>query len=333
MTSLSIVRSSSEAKRPGPVSRELTIIIPALNEENGIGETLEALRQESRLTGAEILVIDDGSSDRTAEIAAEFGATVLANPRNLGYGASLKRGVRFARTRLVAWFDADGQHSPDDLVEMVARLEVENADGVFGARSDDSHVVWARVAGKRVLKYVANCAAGTRIPDINCGLRVFRRELLLDYLHLLPNGFSASTTITLIFLKCNHRLLFHPVVAAERIGQSSVRQVRDGLRALHTITRITILFNALRTFGLFAAVLIGGGLAYGISLALIKGLGFPVLAALAIILGVQLLATGLVCDQVTAMRLEQIDLARGERDAARRAGTSKAAGPDSRDAA
>ena len=312
--SITIVGNPVETHRPDLASGELTILIPALNEENGIAATLQSLRAEPRLEGAEIVVIDDGSTDRTAEIAERHGATVLRNPRNLGYGASLKRGVRFAATRLVAWFDADGQHRPDDLVEMLARLEFEKADGVFGARDQKSHVVWGRVAGKRLLGYFANCAAGRKIPDVNCGLRVFRRELLSDYLHLLPNGFSASTTSTLIYMKCNHRLLFHRVSTPRRIGTSSVRQLRDGFRALHTITRITILFNALRTFGLFAAVLIGGGLTYGISVAAVRGMGFPVLAALAIILGVQLLATGLVCDQVTAMRLEQIEVARGERD-------------------
>jgi len=297
------------------LGEELTILIPALNEERAIGATLDALRREPRLAGATLMVVDDGSSDDTAEIAAAHGAVVLRNPRNLGYGASLKRGVRAAETPLVAWFDADGQHDPADLADMVARLQAEDADAVFAARVRGSHVVWARVAGKRLLEWIANTAAGRRIPDINCGLRVFRRELLLAYLHLVPDGFSASTTTTLIYLKRNHRLLFHPVVTAQRVGQSSVRQIRDGLRALHTITRVTILFNALRSFALAGGGLIGVGLVYGVAVALSQGLGFPVLAALAIILGVQLLGLGVVCDQITAMRLEQIDVTRREREA------------------
>jgi glycosyltransferase involved in cell wall biosynthesis len=311
MTHLKLISAAAAVRPLGP--RDLTIVIPALNEEPGIGRTLDLLRGESRLAGATIVVIDDGSTDRTAEIARQHGAEVLRNSRNLGYGASLKRGIRAAETELVAWFDADGQHDPADLAAMLQRLETEDADAVFGARSAGSYVVWSRVIGKRVLQLAANSAVGRRIPDINCGLRVFRRELLLEYLHLLPNGFSASTTTTLIYLKRDHRLLFHPIVAAERMGRSSVRQVRDGLRALHTITRVTVLFNALRTFGLAAAVLIAFGVVYGFSVALTNGLGFPVLAALAVILGVQLLGLGIVCDQVTAMRLEQIDAARWSR--------------------
>lgn len=302
---------AEEPARLGP--EDLTIVIPALNEEPGIGRTLDMIRAEPRLAGASIVVVDDGSTDRTAEIARQHGAVVLRNPRNMGYGASLKRAIRAAGTELVAWFDADGQHDPADLADMLARLEAEDADAVFGARTGASHIVWSRVIGKRVLQFAANSAAGRRIPDINCGLRVFRRGLLLEYLHLLPNGFSASTTTTLIYLKRDHRLLFHPVIAAERMGRSSVRQFRDGMRALHTITRVTVLFNALRTFGLAAAMLIAFGLLYGFGVALANGLGFPVLAALAVILGVQLLALGIVCDQVTAMRLEQIDTARWHR--------------------
>ena len=288
-------------------AEELTIVIPAFNEELGIGYTLLRLQAEGRLAGAQLIVVSDGSTDRTAEIAAEHGATVIENWTNLGYGASLKRGIEHAQTALVAWFDADGQHDPAALAAMVDRLTHEKAQAVFGVRAADSHVVHQRVLGKRLIKFVAESAMGRSIPDVNCGLRVFRRVPLLRYLNLLPNGFSASTTSTLLFMNRNHHILFQKVRTAERIGTSSVRHFRDGFRTLHTIVRITVMFNAFRTFSAAAAALIGAGLIYGVALTLINGNGFPVFAAMTTILGVQVFCLGVVCDQISAMRLEHLD--------------------------
>ena len=289
--------------QPGMRADDLTIIIPAYNEEAGIGRTLQSLHAEPRLTGAKVIVISDGSADLTAEIARQHGATVIENWSNLGYGASLKRGIQRATTELIAWFDADGQHQPSDLADMVERIHREEAHAVIGARTPSSHVVKKRVLGKRIIKFAAEAAVGRKIPDVNCGLRVFRRVLLLRYVDLLPDGFSASTTSTLLFMKRNHHLIFHPIQTVERIGTSTVRQVRDGLRALHTILRITIMFNALRTFNWCSGLLIAVGLLYGVTVGLIKGGGFPVFAAMTTILGVQVFCLGLVCDQITAMRL------------------------------
>jgi glycosyltransferase involved in cell wall biosynthesis len=163
--------------RPGQRADDLTVIIPAYNEEAGIGRTLQSLKDEPRLSGAKVIVISDGSKDRTAEIARDLGATVIENWSNLGYGASLKRGMQRAETELIAWFDADGQHSPVDLADMVERMHQEQAHAVIGARTPSSHVVKTRVLGKRVIKLAAEAAMGRKIPDVNCGLRVFRRCL------------------------------------------------------------------------------------------------------------------------------------------------------------
>ena len=124
--------------QPASRGRQLTIVIPAYNEEAGIGATLQTLHAEPRLDGADIIVIDDGSTDRTAEIAGAWGATVIRNWTNLGYGASLKRGIRGAQTELIAWFDADGQHSASNLAEMVDCLYEVQAHAVIGARTSDT---------------------------------------------------------------------------------------------------------------------------------------------------------------------------------------------------
>lgn len=145
---------------------------------------------------------------------------------------------------------------------------------------------------------------------MNCGLRVFRRVLLLRYVDLLPDGFSASTTSTLLFMKRNHHLVFHPIQTVERIGTSTVRQVRDGLRALHTILRITIMFNALRTFNWCSGLLIAAGLLYGVTVGLIKGGDSPRLPVTTLGVQVFLSGPGLRSDHGHAPGVSGIDQSR-----------------------
>jgi glycosyltransferase involved in cell wall biosynthesis len=287
---------------------DLTVLIPAFNEEEGIGPTLSALFGESRLRGARVIVIDDGSSDNTAEVASAFaGVQVLRHKNNLGYGAGIKTGTRHAETTWVAWFDADGQHRPQDLAEMLEAAKREHYDAVFGNRSAGSAVVKSRVVGKKVLGVVANSVANQKIPDINCGLRVFRRELLAAYLPLLPDGFSASTTTTLLFIKRNRHFSFHPVVTPPRVGTSTVKQVRDGMRTLHLMMRILFLFSAFKAFAIVAGVFLALGIGYGTTIALMHGQGFPVLAELLTLAGVITFCFGIVSDQISALRIDLLE--------------------------
>lgn len=296
----------SDAKAP---ASDLTVLIPAYNEEGGIGPTLEVLLAEPRLKGARVIVIDDGSTDKTAEVAGAFApqVEVIRHKRNQGYGAGIKTGTRFARTTYVAWFDADGQHRAPDLAEMYGEVLANHYDAAFGNRTQDSAVVKSRVVGKKVLGLVANWVAGQKIPDINCGLRVFRRELLRGYLPLLPDGFSASTTTTLLFIKRNRHFAFHPIVVDQRVGKSSVKQVRDGMRTLHLMMRILFLFQAFKSFAIFAGIFFGLGLAYGIAMAIQSGRGFPVLAELLSVVGVVIFCFGIISDQISALRIDLLE--------------------------
>jgi glycosyltransferase involved in cell wall biosynthesis len=286
----------------------LSVLIPAFDEEAGIRAALGALAQEPRLAGAQVVVIDDGSADATAQIAESFpSVSVVRHERNRGYGAAIKTGLRSATGRLVAWYDADGQHSAADLADMVAELERGSYDAVLGARGPASHSAPERLVGKFLLKLAAQGTAGRAIPDINCGLRVFRREVLARYAHLLPDGFSASTTTTLLMLKRPYRVRFHTVTAVRRAGHSSVRQVRDGLATLHLIARVVMLFNAFRVFSAIALALGLVGVVYGTLVAVRQGLGFPVLAAVLIIVALQVFLMGLIGDQISALRLERLE--------------------------
>lgn len=287
---------------------ELTVIIPAFNEEEGLPPTLKALLAEPRLQGCKVIVIDDGSTDKTAEVArAVPGVEVLQHKNNLGYGAGIKTGTRHATTDYVAWFDADGQHRPEDLANLFEVTLNGSYDAVFGNRAAGSNVVKSRVAGKKVLGFVANSVANQKIPDINCGLRVFRRHLLEAYLPLLPDGFSASTTTTLLFIKRNRHHAFHPIVTAERVGKSTVKQVRDGMRTLHLMMRILFLFQAFRSFAMLAGFFLVVGLGYGTTIAVMHGEGFPVLAELISLAGVIMLGFGIISDQISALRIDLLE--------------------------
>jgi glycosyltransferase involved in cell wall biosynthesis len=287
---------------------DLTVLIPAFNEQEGIAPTLTSLFAEPRLRGARVIVIDDGSSDKTAEVAAKFdNVEVLRHKNNQGYGAGIKTGTRHAETTWVAWFDADGQHRPQDLADMLEVAKREHYDAVFGNRQAGSAVVKSRVAGKKVLGIVANSVADQKIPDINCGLRVFRRELLAAYLPLLPDGFSASTTTTLLFIKRNRHFTFHPVVTPPRVGTSTVKQVRDGMRTLHLMMRILFLFSAFKTFAIVAGFFLILGVGYGTTIAVMHGQGFPVLAELLSIVGVIMFCFGIVSDQISALRIDLLE--------------------------
>lgn len=289
----------------------LTVIIPAYNEEEGLPPTLHALFAEPRLRGCRVIVIDDGSTDATVTVArAVAGVEVLQHLNNKGYGAGIKTGTRHASTPYVAWFDADGQHRPEDLANLFEAAVKNDYDAVFGNRSTGSAVVKSRVAGKKVLGFVANSVANQKIPDINCGLRVFRRSVLESYLPLLPDGFSASTTTTLLCIKRNRHHAFMPIVTAERVGTSSVKQVRDGVRTLHLMMRILFLFSAFRTFATVAAVLLAIGIGYGTTIAMLHGQGFPVLAELITLAGVIMLGFGVLSDQISALRIDLLE--RGE---------------------
>jgi glycosyltransferase involved in cell wall biosynthesis len=289
-------------------SSQLTVLIPAFNEEEGIGKTLELLTAEPALENASIIVIDDGSSDRTGEVAAEYPRVrVLRHKNNQGYGAGIKTGTRFATTEWVAWFDADGQHRVEDLVTMFEKAASDGYDAVIGERQQGSNVVATRVPGKAVLRMAARFVVKEKISDINCGLRVFRRDLLAAYLPLLPDGFSASTTSLLVFIKRNRHWVFHPITTEQRVGTSSVRQVRDGFRTLHLMLRILVLFSAFKFFSLVSAICFTVGAAYGISWAIYTGKGIPVLAALVMIVGVLVFTMGIVSDQISDLRLDLLE--------------------------
>lgn len=283
----------------------LTVCVPAFNEADVIVDTLAALRKE--LPGAEIILVDDGSSDDTSTRAkAVRGVILLSEDRNRGYGASLKLAMRRAKGDVIAWFDADGQHHPADLRRVVAPVLSGERDAVIGVRPASGSPLDRR-PGKWLLKMVAQIIVRARIPDLNSGLRCFRRDAIKKYLHLLPDGFSASSTSTLLMMKRGYRLGYVRIDSRPRTGNSTVRPIRDGWRTIKILVRMLVLFEAFGFFTLLSILQTVPGTIYGVYIALRNMEGFPTLASTVILSGLLTFFMGLLCDQITAMRLESLE--------------------------
>ncbi len=305
-------RTADAASEPG-----VSVVIPAYDEAESIQAVVREVRTRLEELGRihEILVVDDASRDGTGDLARAAGARVVTHVQNKGYGGSLKDGVRAARYPIVVFYDADGQFEANDIGEMLRWLP--EYDMATGWRDDRSHVPRDRVLGKKVLGWVANYLARQRIPDINCGFRAIKRDVLLRYLHLLPDGFSASTTTTLLFLKQGHAVRWVPTVVRERLGTSTVRPLQDGMRTLLLIVRLITLLDPFRVFFPVSAALGAAGLLWAIPY-LAMGRGLSVGALFLLVTSMMLFFFGLVVDQVAAMRREQAAFhwdARSDRDA------------------
>ena len=292
---------------PGPgraEEREIqcsaTVIIPALNEAQAIGQVVRDLI--ALYPDYEILVVDDGLTDNTGELAALAGARVVRHDWNKGYGASLRTGCRAAKGEIVVCFDGDGQHNPQDVKRLLD--EIGPHDMVVGTRSRDSHEPLVRRPGKFILSAFANFLAGVKIPDVNSGFRAFKRSVILRYLHLMPMGFSFSTTSTFAMLKSGRPVKWVPITVKKRIGTSSVSQTRHGLQTLLLMLRLTTLFEPLKVFlpvsGLFLLIAAGFLVAN-----LAASRNVPQTSVIMSVSGVMVFLMGLVMDQVAALRREK----------------------------
>jgi glycosyltransferase involved in cell wall biosynthesis len=283
---------------------DVSIIIPAYNEGNAIGETLADLFStiESSTRAYEVIVIDDGSSDNTAEIAEKGGARVIRHRQNKGYGAALKTGVLVSNADIVVFYDADNQFEATDIDRVVN--ETKEADAVLGARTSKSYAPFSRKGGKKLLGWLANYLSRQKIPDLNCGLRAIHRDVLLGYLHLLPNGFSASTTTTLVLLREGYDVKFMPITVKKRIGKSTVRPIQDGLDTALLVVRLTTLLDPFRVFGPMAIFLFLFGCVWGARY-LIAGKGLSIASLFLLVSSVIVFFFGLVADQVASLRRER----------------------------
>jgi polyisoprenyl-phosphate glycosyltransferase len=236
----------------------LSVVIPALDEELAIGKVVAEIRDalDAASIPHEIIVVDDGSSDATGRLARAAGATVLRHPAPGGYGRALKDGIFAAHHDIVAIIDADGTYPAASLPLLHALVAEHGFDMAVGARTGSHYRgTFFKMPARRVFLWLSEYATGVRIPDINSGLRVFRRELALRYIHTISNGFSFTTTITLAALLNGFFVTYLPIDYLPRIGRSHVRHYRDSLRGLQIIVENILYYNPLKLFLLLCQML------------------------------------------------------------------------------
>ncbi len=223
----------------------LSIVIPAKDESDAIGAVVA--RAVEAYPDAEVIVVDDGSTDDTASVAEGAGAKVVRHPESLGNGAAVKAGARAAQGDIIAFMDGDGQHDAGEFGPLLTKLD-DGYDMIIGARDSGSHANVGRLYANGIYNVVASWLTGRRIPDLTSGFRVARAHLFKKFLYLLPNGFSYPTTITMAFLRSGYPICFESIPVAKRIGKSHIRPFRDGLRFVVIIFKIATLYSPLKIF-------------------------------------------------------------------------------------
>ncbi len=276
-----------------------SIVIPAYNEAAAVGVLVTSLRAAG--PWLEILVVDDGSIDETGAQAAAAGARVIRHPYNKGNGAAVKTGIRHATGAFVLIMDADGQHPPADAARLVSHLGAY--DLVIGARSGQTQASAIRRAGNGVLNGIASYLTERPIPDLTSGFRAARRECLLEFLHLLPNGFSTPTTTTLAFLKAGYSVRFEPIEAAQRAGASKIRLGPDGVRFLLILLKVITIFSPLRIFLPISALSFALGSLYAVWTIFTQS-HVTNSSVLLILFSVVIFLVGLVSEQISSLRFE-----------------------------
>ncbi|MBE7440648.1 MAG: glycosyltransferase family 2 protein [Spirochaetales bacterium] len=235
-------------------SRQCSIVIPALDEEKGIGETLKSIRatEEANSLEIEIVVIDDGSIDQTGEIARGLGATVVRHPSPAGYGHSLKDGIRAARFDTIIITDADGTYPLDQIPALLTRYQ-QGFDMVVGARTGSEYRESVlKLPLRFILKWLVEFTTGRKIPDINSGFRIFSRATALNHLDRLCNTFSFTTGMTLAYMLTGRFVDYIPIAYHKRKGKSKVRLFRDSLRTMQYIVDAILFYNPIKLFIVYA---------------------------------------------------------------------------------
>ena len=279
----------------------LSIILPAKNEADGLRKVLPAIRAFH--PEAELIVVDDASTDDTAEIARNHGARVVRHTRSLGNGAAIKSGARNAHGDVIVFMDADGQHKPEDIARLLSELNAGN-DMVVGARSVASQAGAHRAIANTFYNWLATWMVGQTVSDLTSGFRAVKTALFRKYLYLLPNGFSYPTTITMSFFRAGYSVSYVPIEAPSRIGRSHIRLVRDGIRFFLIIFKIGTLFSPLKLFVPISVAFLLSGVGYYLYTYMAFH-RFTNMSATLFITAIQVFLMGLVSEQISALHYKE----------------------------
>lgn len=277
--------------------QRLSIVLPARNESAGLRNLLPSLITTH--PSAELIVVDDGSTDDTVSVCNEHGVKVISHPYGMGNGAAIKSGARAASGDILVFMDADGQHNPTDIQRLLQKLD-EGYDMVVGARSSSSQANVGRHIANSLYNRIATWMTGHAIPDLTSGFRAVRGKKFREFLHLLPNGFSYPTTITMAFFRSGYGVTYIPIVAKPRTGRSHIRPLRDGVRFFLIVFKVGTLYSPLKIFVPVSGVFFLLGLGYYIY-TYVTEMRFTNMSALLLITSILVFLIGLVSEQITSL--------------------------------
>jgi glycosyltransferase involved in cell wall biosynthesis len=282
-------------------NQDVSIIIPAYNEGQSIAVVVGRIRK--LYPDFEIIVINDGSTDDTAEVAKASGALVYSHPQNIGNGAAVKSGIRFASGKILIFMDGDGQHRPEDIKDMLTHFP--DYDMVVGARSKNHQASWGRALANRIYNWFASYVAKFPIQDLTSGFRAVKSEIAHNFLYLLPNTYSYPTTLTLGVLRSGRSVKYISIHTENRKkGKSKIRIFRDGIRFFLIIAKICTLYSPFRIFLPISFMMFCLGLGYYIYTFLSWG-RFTNMSALLFTTSILIFMMGLISEQICQMRFER----------------------------
>ena len=280
----------------------VTVILPAYNEAKVVGETVRRIKELH--PDFEVLVVDDGSTDNTMEVAMAAGANVWPHPYNIGNGAAVKTGLRCAQGEWVIMMDADGQHQPEDIARLLEHKD--RYDMVVGARTKQSKTKTHRDIANWVYKKFASYVTNFKIEDLTSGFRLVRLSTAKQFIYLLPNTFSYPSTLTMAYLRCGRSIKYVPIETNRRIGKSKIRLLSDGTRFFLIITKIATLFSPFRVFLPISVFCFVTGLCY-YAFTYFSQNRFTNMSALLLNTSVIIFMIGLVAEQISQMRYDKIE--------------------------
>lgn len=276
---------------------DASVVIPAKNESESISSLIKQLLALPDLK--EVIVVDDGSSDGTGDIAEKLGVKVIRHPYSKGNGAAIKSGARAATGDIILFMDADGQHSPDDALRLIEKV-CQGFDMAVGARQTGSQASVGRGFANKFYNWLASYMTGQKIEDLTSGFRAVRRVKFLQFLSLLPNGFSYPTTSTMAFFRAGYSVCYEPIHAAQRVGESHIKPLKDGVRFLLIIFKIGTLYSPLKLFVPIAVAVFMIGVSYYGYTFIVDG-RFTNMSALMLTTSLIIFMVGLVSEQITAL--------------------------------
>ncbi len=280
---------------------DLSIILPCYNEEACIGDVVKQIK--SLHPGSEIIVVNDASTDQSAEISIQAGARVINHPHNMGNGASIKSGARHASNKILVFMDADGQHKPEDIQRLLNKID-EGYDMAVGARIISSHASIGRLFANTFYNKLASFMTGFNIKDLTSGFRAVKAAKFKLFLYLLPNGFSYPTTSTMAFFRSGFPVGYIPITATRRKGRSKIRILKDGTRFLIIILKVGALFSPMRLFLPISMItfLLGSGY---YTYTYITENRFTNMSALLFIASLLTFLIGIVSEQISSLHYKQ----------------------------